>query len=106
AIFDVGGTTVGYLDFRTFISTADAELDQAFAGFALQNVSALVVDLRYNGGGLVSTAERLANLIGGFIADSKVLSETRFNSAKSAFNIIEQFQQLSGSLLSRSLRCG
>ncbi len=98
AIFDVGGTTVGYLDFRTFISTADAELDQAFAGFALQNVSALVVDLPYNGGGLVSTAERLTDLIGGFIANGQVLSETRFNSAKSAFNIVEQFQQLAGSL--------
>ncbi len=99
AIFDVGGTTVGYVDFRTFISTADAELDQAFAEFESQNVSALVVDLRYNGGGLVSTAERLANLIGGFIADGQVLSKTLFNSAKSALNVIEPFQQLPGSLI-------
>ena len=98
AIFDVGGTMVGYVDFRTFISTADAELDQAFADFASQNVSELVVDLRYNGGGLVSTAERLTNLIGGFKADGEVLSETLFNSAKSAFNIKEPFQLLPGSL--------
>ncbi len=99
AIFDVGGTMVGYVDFRTFISTADAELDQAFAEFALQDVSALVVDLRYNGGGLVSTAERLANLIGGAIAaDGQVLSATLFSSAKSALNVIEPFQQLPGSL--------
>jgi len=98
AIFDVGGAKVGYLDFRTFISTADAELDQAFADFESQNVSKLVVDLRYNGGGLVSTAERLANLIGGFGAEGKVLSETLFNSAKSALNVIEPFQRLPGSL--------
>jgi C-terminal processing protease CtpA/Prc len=98
AIFDVGGTTVGYVDFRTFISTADAELDQAFAEFALQDVSALVVDLRYNGGGLVSTAERLANLIGGFIASDQVLSETLFNSSKSTFDSVVRFQDLPGSL--------
>lgn len=98
AIFDVGGTTVGYVDFRSFISTADAELDQAFADFESQNVSALVVDLRYNGGGLVSTAERLADLIGGFVADGEVLSKTLFNSAKSTFNGITQFQQRPGSL--------
>jgi C-terminal processing protease CtpA/Prc len=98
AIFDVGGTTVGYVDFRTFISTADAELDQAFAEFAIQDVSALVVDLRYNGGGLVSTAERLANLIGGFIAFDQVLSETLFNSSKSTFDSVVRFEDLPGSL--------
>ncbi len=97
-IFDVGGTMVGYVDFRTFISTADAELDLAFAEFESQNVTALVVDLRYNGGGLVSTAERLADLIGGIIAFDQVLSETLFNSSKSTFDSIVRFQDLSGSL--------
>ena len=98
AVFDVAGAKVGYVDFRTFISTANAELDLAFAQFESQHVSALIVDLRYNGGGLVSTAEQLANLIGGIIANGQVLSETLFNSAKSAFNSIEPFAQLSGSL--------
>ncbi len=99
AIFDIAGAKVGYVDLRTFISTADDELDQAFADFESQNVSALVVDLRYNGGGLVSTAERLADLIGGAIAaDGQVRTETLFNSAKSAFNRLEQFQKRPGSL--------
>lgn len=98
AIFDIAGVQVGYVDFRTFISTADDELDLAFAEFESQNVSALVVDLRYNGGGLVSTAERLADLIGGAIAEDRVLSETLFSSAKSAFNSIERFQHRPGSL--------
>ncbi len=98
AIFDVAGAKVGYLDFRTFISTANAVLDQAFAEFESQSVNALVVDVRYNGGGLVSTAERLADLIGGVIANDKILSETRFNSAKSALNELEPFQFRPGSL--------
>ncbi len=97
-IFDVAGAKVGYLDFRSFISTANAALDQAFAEFESQGVSALIVDVRYNGGGLVSTAERLADLIGGVIANGQILSETRFNDAKSALNEFELFRQLTSSL--------
>ena len=95
-VFDVAGAKVGYLDLRTFISTADDQLDVAFAEFGAQNVTALVVDLRYNGGGLVSTAELLADLIGGFIANGQILSETRFNSAKSAFNEIRALSAATG----------
>ena len=97
-VFDVAGAKVGYVDFRTFISTANDVLDQAFAGFEAQNVTALVIDVRYNGGGLVSTAELLADLLGGVIANDQVLSETRFNMAKSALNSIDRFQQRPGSL--------
>ncbi|HEY5624538.1 MAG TPA: S41 family peptidase [Gammaproteobacteria bacterium] len=93
AIFDRPGAKIGYLDFRTFISTADAALDAAFAEFEDQSVNALVVDLRYNGGGLVSTAERLADLVVGRLAESQVFSETRYNSAKSAANSVERFQR-------------
>jgi carboxyl-terminal processing protease len=97
-VFDVAGAKVGYLDFRTFISTANQALDQAFAQFESQAVSSLVVDLRYNGGGLVSTANRLADLIGGAIANNQILSETLFNSAHSDANDIDLFQQRASSL--------
>jgi C-terminal processing protease CtpA/Prc len=55
----------GYVALRTFIGPADALLQQAFADFGAAGVTDVVVDLRYNGGGLVSTAELLANLLGG-----------------------------------------
>ena len=97
-ILTAGAATVGYLDLRSFISTADAELDQAFAQFEAAGVNALVVDLRYNGGGLVATAQRLADLIGGFVADGRVLSRTLYNSAKSALNETALFQTRASSL--------
>ena len=97
-VFDVGGTQVGYLDMRTFVTTAEDELGQIFVGFETQGVTALIVDLRYNGGGVVETAELLADLIGGFIASGQVASETRHNSAKTALNTTDIFQQQTGSL--------
>jgi hypothetical protein len=54
---------VGYVNLLTFISTADDQLRDAFALF--QGVEDVIVDLRYNGGGLVNTAVVLANLLGG-----------------------------------------
>ena len=60
-----GTTGVGYLHLRTYISTADPQLRSAFAAFRAQDIRDFVIDLRYNGGGLVSIAELVDNLLGG-----------------------------------------
>ena len=96
--FTAGTTSVGYLDFRTFVSTADAKLRQAFAQFQAADVTALVVDLRYNGGGLVPTAKLLTDLIGGFIADGQVQAQKLYNSAKNALNQTTVFETQANSL--------
>ena len=59
------GHKVGYIVFNSFVSddVADPILDPAFANFASQGITDLVVDLRYNGGGYVSTAQHIDNLI-------------------------------------------
>jgi carboxyl-terminal processing protease len=59
------GKIVGYIVFNSFTSDANADpkLDAAFNYFQTQGITDLVVDLRYNGGGFVSTAEYLDNLI-------------------------------------------
>lgn len=65
-IIDGGNSRkVGYIVFNSFTSPANAnsKLNEAFASFASNGVTDLVVDLRYNGGGYVSTAEYLSNLI-------------------------------------------
>jgi carboxyl-terminal processing protease len=64
--FDEGnGRIVGYMVFNEFTSdaNADAPLDAAFNYFVSHGVTDLVVDLRYNGGGYVSTAEYIDNWI-------------------------------------------
>ena len=62
---DNGGQRVGYINMRTFITTADNQLRTAFADFRAQGITNFVIDFRYNGGGLVSTAELMGDLLGG-----------------------------------------
>lgn len=71
-VFEVGGRMVGYVFFRTFISNADALLRDAVVELQNQAIALggigiddLVIDFRYNGGGLVSTAEVLGSLMAG-----------------------------------------
>ncbi|WP_184542312.1 S41 family peptidase [Mucilaginibacter sp. FT3.2] len=56
---------VGYIVFNTFtvVSNAGPQLLKAFTDFTTAGITDLVVDLRYNGGGSVETAEYLDNLI-------------------------------------------
>ena len=85
-IIEDGGRRVGYLNLRTFISTADPALRQAFAGFRAQGITEVIVDYRYNGGGLVSTAELMGDLLGANRTRQEVFSFTTFRPDKSQFN--------------------
>ncbi|MHA6721653.1 S41 family peptidase [Sphingomonas sp. RS2018] len=90
-ILDDGGKKVGYVNLRTFISTADPALRTAFAQFRTAGVTEVIVDFRYNGGGLVSIAELMSNLLGGQRATTDVLSYTTFNAAKASNNSTKFF---------------
>jgi hypothetical protein len=83
---DGTGRMVGYVELSTFVGTADAELDAAFAAFNANGVNDVIIDLRYNGGGLVSTANHLGDLLGGDVAENLVFSETRFNADRAGNN--------------------
>ncbi|MGD9901916.1 MAG: S41 family peptidase [Vicinamibacterales bacterium] len=78
-VFDVDGRKVGYVFFRNFVRPSTAALDDAFAALADAGVTELVLDLRYNGGGLVDVAVHLASLIGGTPTANQVFAEYRHN---------------------------
>jgi len=62
----------------------------------------VIIDLRYNGGGLVSTAELLGDYLGGLVAQSLIFSSTEFNADRAAqYNETELFE-LRGNSISLS----
>ena len=80
-IFTAGSTKVGYLAYARFSSTENSEsvLNAVFAKFAAQNLENLIIDLRYNGGGFVTTARQLANLIAPLSLNGTVMFSESFN---------------------------
>ena len=82
---------VGYLSLRTFTTTAETPLREAYAAFRDQGIDYFIIDLRYNGGGLVRIAELLGDLNGRDRAGSDVYLNTLFNSAKSGQDSVRRF---------------
>lgn len=97
-----GGRMVGYLEFAQFISTADPLLATVFAEFRAAGVNDVIIDMRYNGGGLVSTANLLGDYLGGDVAENLVFSKTNFNDDRAAANNSEKFFNRLGDSLSLS----
>lgn len=71
-IYTVGAKKVGYFVFESFVSTENSgggdtyvknDLNQLLSSFESQGVSEVIIDLRYNGGGAVITAEHLSNML-------------------------------------------
>lgn len=56
---------IGYLMYNGFFASYDNQLNVAFGNFKAQGVTHLVLDLRYNSGGSVNTATKLASMITG-----------------------------------------
>ena len=63
SVFDVGGKKVGYLVFTSFTLRAIDDLLAVCEQFKAAGVSELILDLRYNGGGYVTTEEALASML-------------------------------------------
>lgn len=75
-VIDTPGGPVGYLMFTTFVLPGEDELKAAFSVFRDRGVSQLVIDLRYNGGGLLRTAALLGGLIAKQAAGQPLIVET------------------------------
>jgi carboxyl-terminal processing protease len=74
-VYETGGRRVGYIFFRNFVRPSFEALDAALAELATARIDDLVLDVRYNGGGLVSVAQHLASVIGGARTRGQVFAE-------------------------------
>ena len=73
-----GSKKIGYLMYNGFYSNYDNKLNEAFGTLKSQGITDLVLDLRYNGGGSVTTATRLASMITGSFT-GQVFSKQQWN---------------------------
>lgn len=85
-VYRTGGRTVGYLLFENFVTPSTNALNASFGRFKDAGVDELVLDLRYNGGGLVSVAQHLGGLIGGQGTSGQVFVSFVHNDKQSARN--------------------
>lgn len=82
SIYAVAGKKIGYMAYARFsgFNNSVTAFNRVFNNFANQGVTDLVIDLRYNQGGLISTAEYLINLIGpSRIPDNSTLFTEYYN---------------------------
>lgn len=91
-ILTEGARKIGYINLRTFIiADAATQLRTAFGQLSAQGVTELIIDLRYNGGGLVSVGDTFGDLMGrgrvGQVWSREVLRES-----KSAENSTQLFR--------------
>ncbi|MDG5800902.1 S41 family peptidase [Marinilabiliaceae bacterium ANBcel2] len=69
----------GYLAYTSFTSEFDTAMVNAFQNFNKKGIDELILDLRYNTGGAVSSAELLASLIAPESAQGEMLVKEMWN---------------------------
>jgi carboxyl-terminal processing protease len=91
-VFDYGAKKIGYFAFTDFLGDNTATgLETVFNDFKAKGVNELVIDLRYNGGGYVSLAQQLANLIAPSTAQGKVMFTYQYNDKLAAYSTSAKF---------------
>jgi len=78
-VYSVGSHKIGYLVYNSFYGDYDIELNNAFGYFKTQGITDFVLDLRYNPGGLISSATHLASMITGQF-NNEVFAKQQWNS--------------------------
>jgi C-terminal processing protease CtpA/Prc len=69
----------GHLVFESFFNPAPQELATAFAFFKANNITDLILDLRYNSGGYLDIAQTLASYIAGNSTSGSVFAKLTYN---------------------------
>lgn len=97
-----GVAPVGYMQLDTFIDAANPVFDTAFAAFKAAGANDVIIDMRYNAGGLVRTADLLGDYLGGDVAENLVFNRTEFNADRAAANNSTEFFDRLGNSISLS----
>lgn len=91
-VTSTGGRKVGYLMVKDMVDQVTSPLDAAFATFKSQAVSSLVIDLRYNGGGLVRVGRDLASYVRSSIPSGSTYVKLKYRADQQGRNSTYAFE--------------
>lgn len=76
---DTASGKTGYLSFENHNAVSERQLIDAFTTLRNQGVNDLVLDMRYNGGGLLNIAAQLGYMIAGPASNGQVFERLKYN---------------------------
>ena len=76
SVFDTSAGKMGYMQFNSFIRAGQQGLIEGFQQFVDQGITELIIDLRYNGGGLLAMASQVAYMVAGSAQTNNQIFET------------------------------
>jgi C-terminal processing protease CtpA/Prc len=98
-VFEAENIKIGYMVLQSFRDPTEEELNEVFADFFAEDIDELILDMRYNGGGLTRIATQLASLIAGPSLAGQPFAKTVYNSIKEdEYNRTDNLLNLENSL--------
>jgi C-terminal processing protease CtpA/Prc len=94
----LNGEKIGHMIFNRFSSASTDEIDEAFSYFKDNNIDELIIDLRYNGGGSLTTASILLDKIAGYNNENSMQAQLKWNNKNSKNDSIYHFSKDDNSL--------
>jgi carboxyl-terminal processing protease len=97
SVYVINNNKVGYLALNSFLGDTTEmynEFNTIFNSFQQKNINSLIIDLRYNGGGYVSMAEKLADYLVPDKGNGQTMYTQTFNSKYSNYNETATFHKL------------
>lgn len=104
SVYTNGTRKTGYIVFNSFLGDTleiNNEFQRIFTRFSRENVSDIVIDLRYNGGGYVHVQEKLANYLVNGTANDNVMMNQEFNDKYKTLNNSTRYKKLGSVNLNR-----
>lgn len=84
-VYTMGDKKIGYYVYNFFSpgpddsKTYDTQMDQIIANFKSEGVNEMILDLRYNSGGSVSSAKNLGSLLGTGVGSNDIFYQNQWN---------------------------